>query len=146
MLCASCAAMRPNPRFQTGSTGGSGDRAADPVTVAERYLGVPYRLGGENRRGMDCSGLVLVAFREARSLKLPRNSGEQFSLGRPVGRRALKRCDLVFFRTGGGTVNHVGIYAGGGRFIHAAVRRGVCWESLATEYWSSRWAGARRLP
>jgi peptidoglycan endopeptidase LytE len=88
-----------------------GERA---VHVAEGYLGVPYRWGGESPSGFDCSGLVQYVFSRL-GVMLPRTSYEQYNAGRHITRADLEPGDLVFFDGAG----HVGIYAGGGRFIHS---------------------------
>lgn len=93
---------------------------AQLVATARRFLGVPYRWGGEDRHnGFDCSGLTMVSYR-LNGLKLPRNSRAQFKSGRVVKQENLRAGDLVFFATKGGTrVTHVGMYIGDDQFIHA---------------------------
>jgi hypothetical protein len=115
------------------------------VSTAERFLGVPYRWGGEDKyNGFDCSGLTMVSYR-LNGLKLPRNSRAQFQAGRSVAKRKLQPGDLVFFATKGGTrVTHVGMYIGEGRFIHAP-RPGktVRLASLSSRYFRKTYVGAR---
>jgi cell wall-associated NlpC family hydrolase len=116
------------------------------VQTASRFIGTPYRWGGNSRQdGVDCSGLTLTVFR-LNGLKLPRSSYAQYQKGRPVPRHALKKGDLVFFDTkGGGRVSHVGIYSGSGGFIHAPGRgKDVRKASIANDYFKSRYIGARR--
>jgi peptidoglycan DL-endopeptidase CwlO len=93
------------------SATGLGERA---VRVAEGYIGVPYVWGGESPSGFDCSGLVQYVYGRL-GVALPRTSYAQYAAGRHVTRAQLRPGDLVFFDGAG----HVGIYAGGGRFIHA---------------------------
>ena len=116
------------------------------IKTARRYVGVPYRWGGESARsGFDCSGLTMTVYR-LNGLELPRNSRSQFRAGRPVSRDALQRGDLVFFATGSrGRVSHVGIYSGQGKFIHAP-RKGktIRTASLSNGYFNTRYVGARR--
>ena len=115
------------------------------VETAERFIGIPYRWGGSSRdAGFDCSGLTMTVY-HLNGLNLPRSSKEQFRTGVPVKRRQLSRGDLVFFATsGGGTVSHVGIYAGKNRFIHAPGRgKKIRIDSLSKRYYKSRYAGAR---
>jgi hypothetical protein len=123
---------------------GRGDLREELVSTARRFLGVPYRWGGEDRGGFDCSGLTMVSYR-LNGLNLPRNSRAQFAAGRPVGRAALQQGDLVFFATEGGQrVTHVGIYIGAGQFIHAP-RSGqtVRVASLSNSYFQRTYVGAR---
>ncbi|WP_245803973.1 C40 family peptidase [Geothermobacter hydrogeniphilus] len=124
---------------------GKGNLRNELVRTARRFLGVPYRWGGEDRkRGFDCSGLTMVCYR-LNGLNLPRNSRMQYRAGRAVGRRQLHKGDLVFFATHGGKrVTHVGIYAGGDKFIHAPrTGKTVRYASLSNAYWRKAYVGAR---
>ncbi len=118
----------------------------DVVRRAEAFLGTPYRFGGASERGMDCSGLVVRVY-EAFGIALPRRSRDQARFGAPVPRDGLRPGDLVFFRAGGGrAVDHVGIYAGGGQFIHASTRsRRVRYDRLDNRYFRNRFVTARRI-
>lgn len=124
---------------------GRGDLRAELVKTAKRFLGVPYRWGGEDRsNGFDCSGLTMVSYR-LNGLKLPRNSRSQFKAGRPIAKRHLQQGDLVFFATKGGTrVTHVGMYVGSGKFIHAP-RPGktVRIANLSSKYFKRTFVGAK---
>jgi cell wall-associated NlpC family hydrolase len=115
------------------------------IRTAERFIGVPYKWGGESTvSGFDCSGLTMVVY-QLNGLELPRTSGEQWAAGRPISGRDLSRGDLVFFATrGGSTVSHVGIYLGGDAFLHAP-RRGnpIQVASLSSDYYRTRYVGAR---
>lgn len=96
--------------------GGAGGGSGHPlVAAAERYLGVPYRWGGTSRSGLDCSGLVVVAFQDAYGVTPPRTTYGQEAWGQltRVSREDLRPGDLVFWP------GHVAIYAGGGEVIHA---------------------------
>jgi cell wall-associated NlpC family hydrolase len=115
------------------------------IRTAERFIGVPYKWGGESTvSGFDCSGLTMVVY-QLNGLELPRTSGEQWAAGRPVDERSLTKGDLVFFATrGGAKVSHVGIYLGGDEFLHAP-RRGnpIQVASLSSDYYRARYLGAR---
>ncbi|MGD9050835.1 MAG: NlpC/P60 family protein [Desulfobacterales bacterium] len=115
------------------------------VKTAKRYVGVPYRWGGESpRSGFDCSGFTMVVYR-LNGLDLPRSSRQQWKVGRKIDRRQLQKGDLVFFATTGGSrVSHVGIYTGHNTFLHAP-RRGsrIKTSSLSSQYFRSRYVGAR---
>jgi len=125
---------------------GQGDLGQELVTTAKRFIGVPYRWGGENRDdGFDCSGLTMVCYR-LNGLNLPRNSRAQFAAGKWVAKKTLRPGDLVFFATKGGSrVTHVGLYIGNNRFIHAPrTGRDVCIERLDKAYYTKTYVGGRR--
>lgn len=115
------------------------------VKTARRYVGVPYRWGGESPgTGFDCSGFTMVVYR-LNGLDLPRSSRQQWRVGKKIERRQLKKGDLVFFATTGGSrVSHVGIYTGNNMFLHAP-RRGsrIKTSSLSSKYFRTRYVGAR---
>jgi cell wall-associated NlpC family hydrolase len=115
---------------------------ARAVLFARHLLGVPYRWGGTSpSTGFDCSGFVQFVYRHY-GIHLPRTTYSQFDTGRRVPRSALRPGDLVFFDG----VGHVGLYVGGGRFIHAP-HSGTSVEisSLSDEWYASTFDGARRL-
>ncbi len=117
------------------------------LDTALSLLGVPYRLGGEDPSGLDCSGLVRYALGQ-HQIEVPRTVTEQFALGRPVSPDGLQPGDLVFFSTIGPGATHVGIVLepAGQSFIHAPSAGGVVRiERFDTTYWRERFVGARRL-
>ncbi|MDR1872595.1 MAG: C40 family peptidase [Deltaproteobacteria bacterium] len=114
------------------------------VLTAQKYLGVPYVYGGRSPKGFDCSGLVWYVYKE-NGLKLPNSSSKQVKSGRAVKKSELAPGDLVFFQSGG-RVNHVGIYAGQGRMIHAPGRgRKVTTVKLSDKYYKAHYVTARRV-
>ena len=111
-------------------------------------LGTPYRWGGSSpKRGFDCSGLVKYAFGNVDDLSLPRTSREQSRVDRPrVSKDDLEPGDLLFFRLHGRGVDHVAIYLGHERFIHAPHRgTRVRIDKLSDGYWSRHFQLARRV-
>jgi NlpC/P60 family len=111
------------------------------VQFAQRLLGVPYRWGGDSPSGFDCSGFVRYVYAHF-GLSLPHSSYADFGLGRHVSRGSLRPGDLVFFDG----VGHVGMYVGGGRFIHAPhTGTSVQVTSLDEPWYRSSYDGARRL-
>lgn len=109
-----------------------------------RWRGTPYRMGGMNRKGIDCSGFVHVAFRDAFGIKLPRSTEALANHGNQINKSQLRVGDLVFFRTGR-KQRHVGIYVGNQHFIHASTSSGVMKSSLANPYWQQHYWKSTRL-
>jgi len=106
--------------------------------------GAPYRNGGATPEGFDCSGFVQYVFAR-HGLAMPRETRDQFRVGRSVKRDDLAPGDLVFFSTTAPGASHVGILIGGDQFVHAPSSRGVVRvERLSSEYWNRRFIGARR--
>jgi cell wall-associated NlpC family hydrolase len=115
------------------------------IRTALAYCGTRYRSGGTSRGGFDCSGFVRYVYQKY-GLSLPHSSAAQSSRGVSVSRSQLKAGDLVFFQTNGRGISHVGIYMGGGKFVHASNHgRGVTTDSVNSAYYSPRYRGARRV-
>jgi cell wall-associated NlpC family hydrolase len=122
------------------SAKGISNSPGSPVETALAYHGVPYLWGGETPAGFDCSGLVLYVFRQ-HGVELPHYSGSQFQQGEKVVPAALTAGDVVFF---GSPIHHVGIYMGGGYYIHAP--RTGDFVKISRLQDRSDFAGARRYP
>jgi len=140
-------ASLPAPVAST-SKPSSGSRIQNLVQHALALLGTPYRWGGTGTDGFDCSGLVGYVFRSALGIELPRVSRDMANSGQLISDRAnLSPGDLVFFGTHHGKrVDHVGIYVGEGRFLHAPrTGREVTVSSLESGYWSDKYMEARRV-
>jgi peptidoglycan DL-endopeptidase CwlO len=131
----------PTPEPTPPSPPPAGPGHPEVVPIALRYLGVPYRWGGASPSGFDCSGFTMFVYAQI-GISLPHAVSWQYRSGRPVARSQLAAGDLVFFNS----LGHVGIYIGGGRFVHAphtgdVVKISSIWDS----WYASRWVGARRL-
>jgi len=114
--------------------------------VVNSYLGVPYRHGGTTRNGFDCSGFTSVVYREVYGIQLKRVTSAMWKEGVPVALSAARPGDLVFFKGGTfGTIDHVGIYMGRTRFVHASSSSGVKYSNLKETYYARRFAGLRRM-
>jgi cell wall-associated NlpC family hydrolase len=115
------------------------------LATAMGLRGTPYRSGGNDPRGFDCSGFVRYVFAQ-HGRALPREVKEQFGVGSKIERDEVRPGDLVFFETVSPGASHVGIALGGNEFVHAPSSRGVVRvERYTSEYWAKRWVGARRI-
>lgn len=115
------------------------------VALARAQVGKPYQWGASGPDKFDCSGLVLYVYK-ALGVSLPRMSGEQAGSGYHVDRENLAPGDLVFFRLSGGPINHVGIYVGQGKFIHAPKKNNpVRYDNLNDTWWGQKFKGGRRV-
>ncbi len=154
--CASTGAV-PRPFPTPGGSGGSSPAVnpAHPVTgapdaysiagTALSLRGAPYRNGGSDPSGFDCSGFIWYVFAQ-HGISLPRTVTEQFRSGHSVGVNALEPGDLVFFTTVAPGASHVGMAIGGDEFVHAPSSSGIVRvEHLSASYWASRFVGARRV-
>ena len=122
------------------------------VATAAAAMGRPYEFGGTGAGGggFDCSGLIQYAYKQ-HGIVLARRSVDQAKEGKKVDRKLdrLRPADLLTFTNRGGPVTHVGLYIGGGRFIHSATR-GVQISTLSAQdpygrWWYKRWVGVRRI-
>jgi len=124
----------------------AGDKGDDVVLYALGLIGTGYRYGGKNpEAGLDCSGMVTQVFHQAAGIDLTGNAAEIAEKGRPIELSRLRPGDLVFFNTLHRPNSHVGIYIGGGRFVHAPNSRGrVRIDSLEHGYFAAHLEDARR--
>lgn len=162
--CASSGAVpRPFPgpsQDRTAPPSPAGDREAAAVAPADRaphavgyavagtaldLRGAPYRNGGDDPSGFDCSGFIRFVFGR-HGIPIPRTVTEQYGSGRPVDAGELQAGDLVFFSTVAPGASHVGMSIGGDQFVHAPSSKGeVRVERFSAPYWRSRFVGARRV-
>ena len=126
-----------NTTSQSGTTGSA------VVEKAKQYLGYKYVYGGTTPSGFDCSGFTLYIYKQF-GITLNRTAAAQYSNGVAVSRDNLQLGDLIMFGKSG--INHVGIYMGGGRIIHAAnPSRGVTTDTINSGYYNTNYVGARRV-
>ena len=127
----------------TSKRASASDRSGeDAVKEARKWIGVRYRLGGESRRGVDCSGLTMQVYKKF-GVSLPHRDDKQYRKGTQVPKGQEKPGDLVFFNEHGRNVSHVGIYAGNGNIIHASDYYNKVAESQMR--YLEGYVGARRL-
>ena len=108
------------------------------------WEGVPYRNGGQSKRGIDCSAFVQITYQQKFGLKLPRTTEQQANLGGLITNSGLRPGDLIFFKTGWNN-RHIGIYLEKYRFIHVSTTAGVTISKMTDPYWYERYWQARRL-
>ena len=115
------------------------------IDTALGLRGVPYRNGGSDPNGFDCSGFTQYVFAR-HGIALPRDTREQFQVGEKIKLKDIQRGDLVFFHTVASSVSHVGIAVNDDEFVHAPSTAGVVRvEHLSSSYWSKRFIAAKRV-
>lgn len=124
-------------------------KLTDPVqklkSVAEPFLGSPYRSGGSDTTGFDCSGFVLTVLRRFGTTIAGRSSPEFWKQGAPVSKDSLRTGDLLFFSDHTRKIGHVAMYLAEGKFVHATIQKGVIVSEMVEKYYDRRFKGARRL-
>jgi cell wall-associated NlpC family hydrolase len=140
-VLSSCTSLRgPAPRFEPQAAGAG----AAIVESAAALVGTPYHFGGADEGGFDCSGLALYVHERA-GIAIPRTADAQERAARLVRYADLAPGDLVFFHVRHG-IDHVGIYAGDGRFIHAPhAGLKVSYASLRSGYYARHFVSAGRF-
>src|SRR5262245_57394238 len=145
-----------DPGTDPGTASGLGSVTPEPAVhrpydgyaltgTALSLRGIPYRNGGTDPKGFDCSGFTQYVFAQ-HGISIPREVREQFLVGISVQPDQLVAGDLLFFATTDPGASHVGISIGGDEFVHAPSSTGVVRvERLGSSYWSPRFLGARRI-
>lgn len=111
----------------------------------EDWYGTPYRFGGDNRFGIDCSAFTRQLYNDVYNLPIVRTSVEQFGQAEHIPVDDLKEGDLVFFKIHSKRISHVGVYLYDGKFVHASVSQGVVISDLGDAYWTRYYAGGGRM-
>ncbi|MCB0283281.1 MAG: C40 family peptidase [Calditrichaeota bacterium] len=120
-------------------------RCQNVMQVAQYWIGVPYLYGGNDYRGVDCSGFVQAVYADVFRIDLPRTTAEMYENGNYVRNGIFECGDLLFFKDiRGRGVDHVGIYIGENRFVHASSSGGVVISSLESVYYKEHFVAARR--
>lgn len=112
----------------------------------EDWYGTPYRMGGTTKKSIDCSAFTRQLFSDVYGKSLDRTAAMQFMMTRRIfDKEDLKEGDLVFFSIKTKRISHVGVYLGGGKFVHASSSRGVIISELNQDYWARYYSGGGRL-
>lgn len=108
------------------------------IDEAMTWMGTPYRYGGQDKSGTDCSGLTMQVYKNALGILLPRNSQKQQEYCNIISAGQIQAGDLVFFSTGSdkSRVSHVGMYIGDGYFIHSSGSKGVILSQISEKYYT----------
>jgi lipoprotein Spr len=117
----------------------------DLYSFIDEWMGVKYQYGGNSMSGIDCSSFANTLYEKIYKTTLPRTSAEQFLFTSPIPVEDLTEGDLLFFKTGGSTISHVGVYLGNGRFVHASTMKGVTIDRLDFPYYKKTLVGAGRI-
>lgn len=110
-------------------------KSKDFELLINGWLGVPHRMGGKDKSGVDCSGLTTIIYKEIFAISL---SGSSSDMAKKVQKKPideLQEGDLVFFKINGDKISHVGVYLSQNYFVHATLRRGVMISSLDEPYY-----------
>jgi probable lipoprotein NlpC len=131
---SSCSSRRPATYSSTKAAQAAEAMADLKNKALYRFItdwsGVRYKLGGMDKRGIDCSGFALLLNKEIYGQDIPRRSRDQAEVIKEKNPQQLKEGDLVFFSFGGNEVDHVGVYLNHGFFVHASTTRGVIVDDL----------------
>lgn len=110
-----------------------------------QWMGTPYRYGGNDHKGVDCSGFVHAVFLKVYEVKLPRTSRDMYLKTEKIKLKNIREGDLVFFDYEGKGVSHVGIYLDQNKYVHASVSKGVVLSDMDNEYSRKRFVGVGRV-
>jgi len=146
ILFAGCTASARRPEAPpTPASAGTSAAGEQIASLAKTLVGAPYRYGGADTSGFDCSGLVYFVHRQL-GISVPRTAAEQSLAATPVDLARLEPGDVVFFRDSGPEATHVGVYTGAHRFVHAPKSgRPVGYASLEDDYYRETFLGAGRF-
>ncbi len=123
----------------------STQRLIDLGRLIQSYLGRPYSGKSKYSKGFDCSQFMQELFLKFNATELPRTVKDQAKSGYSVSKSDIHYGDLVFFRTEGRDVSHVGVYVGFDEFVHSSTSSGIIISNLKDKYWKKRFLGGRRI-
>jgi murein DD-endopeptidase / murein LD-carboxypeptidase len=109
------------------------------------WIGTPYRLGGVDKNGVDCSGFAYQLYNKVFHTIIGNNTTNIFNMVNPIDKEELKEGDLVFFKINSRYISHMGVYIGNNKFAHASSSRGVMISNLDESYWKRYYYKSGRL-
>ncbi len=115
------------------------------LKLIDEWWGTRYCMGGNSKECIDCSAFVQVIISNIYGINLPRTASDQYGSADKIGLEELQEGDLVFFRTSGRDISHVGIYMLNNKFVHASTSNGVMFNDLNDVYWREKFKGAARV-
>jgi lipoprotein Spr len=123
------------------------DRVENPLLYegVNKWLGTPYRFSGNSKKGVDCSGLVCVLYKDCYGKDVSGCASDIYKSTHQISRSELREGDLVFFRIKKKRITHVGLYLGQNRFVHASLQNGVIVSNLDDPYYSKYFYRAGRI-
>ncbi len=113
--------------------------------LISQWYGVPHKLAGRDKNGIDCSAFVLMVYSKVYNYNLNRTSQQMINDVRIIRKNQLTEGDLVFFKTSGNRISHVGIYLKDNKFVHVSSSRGVTISKLDDAYWARTFHAAGRV-
>ena len=144
LMFTSCKSRRHTVKNNSHPTTNQQNEITKLKSSIQAWLGVPYKYGGNDKQGVDCSGFVCAIYQSVYKIPLPRTSKQQFEKSIKVKQENLIQGDLVFFKLNTKEVSHVGIYMGRDSFAHASTSKGVVMSSLKTAYYKNSFLGGGR--
>ena len=114
-------------------------------TVVDDWLGVPHKMGGKDKKGIDCSGFTTIVMRTVYKKDIVGSSADMALKCKEISRSQLQEGDLLFFKIGSSRVSHVGVYMSKGYFAHATFKKGVMISSLTEPYYEKYFSGSGRI-
>ena len=138
--------VRETPvQWTTVQTPGADERSTLLYDAVDSWMGVPYKYGGTDRNGIDCSAFVGTIYREVYGITLHRTSNDMLRDVTLVARDQLREGDILFFTNSKGKVSHVGIYLKDNLFAHASTSNGVSISRLSDSYWQKHFYKGGRV-
>ncbi|MGY5450752.1 C40 family peptidase [Agarivorans sp. MS3-6] len=142
-LLVGCSSQSITTSVPTAPTQTISSQQAELVELHQQWQGTPYKLGGNDKNGIDCSAFVQRLYMSAYQKPLPRTTEAQMQQGKPVSLTQVRTGDLVFFKTSL-KVRHVGVIYDQHYFLHASTSKGVIFSRLDNVYWAPKIISIKR--